>query len=453
MDRTKEIDGSQECGNVARMNAVEAAGAIRAGRITSEALVSACLDRIAALEERVGAWAFLDPGHALEQAREADRALREGKAPGPLHGVPVGVKDIFDTKDMPTGYGTVLHAGRRPAEDAAAVSLLREAGAVILGKTVTTELAVYSPGKTRNPHDPERTPGGSSSGSAAAVAAFMAPLAIGTQSNGSVIRPASYCGVYGYKPSHGLISRHGVLRQSPPLDQVGVFARTIEDAALVAERIMAFDARDPDTRPRARPSLFGTLADEPPVRPRLAFVKTPVWDQADMDTREAFAELVARLGKNVVEIELPEIFRDAVGLHRTIMEADLAGSFEREYALGKESLSPILREMIERGRKVPTVEYNRALGRVPVLNRALDKVFERHEAIITPAATGEAPIGLESTGSPIFCTIWTLCGMPAITLPVLQGAHGMPMGVQLVGAKGDDARLLRTARRLENLLR
>lgn len=453
MDRPKETDGKQEGGNIARMNAVEAAGAIRAGRITSEALVSACLDRIAALEERVGAWAFLDPGHALEQAREADRALREGKAPGPLHGVPVGVKDIFDTKDMPTGYGTVLHAGRRPAEDAAAVSLLREAGAVILGKTVTTELAVYSPGKTRNPHDPERTPGGSSSGSAAAVAAFMAPLAIGTQSNGSVIRPASYCGVYGYKPSHGLISRHGVLRQSPPLDQVGVFARTIEDAALVAERIMAFDGRDPDTRPRARPSLFGTLADEPPVRPRLAFVKTPVWDQADMDTREAFAELVAHLGENVVEIELPEIFRDAVGLHRTIMEADLAGSFEREYALGKESLSPILREMIERGRKVPTVEYNRALGRVPVLNRALDKVFERHEAIITPAATGEAPIGLESTGSPIFCTIWTLCGMPAITLPVLQGAHGMPMGVQLVGAKGDDARLLRTARRLENLLR
>jgi Asp-tRNA(Asn)/Glu-tRNA(Gln) amidotransferase A subunit family amidase len=452
MDRTKEIDGSQEGGNAARMNAVEAAGAIRTGRITSEALVSACLDRIAALEERVGAWAFLDPGHALEQAREADRARREGKAPGPLHGVPVGVKDIFDTKDMPTGYGTVLHAGRRPAEDAAAVSLLREAGAVILGKTVTTELAVYSPGKTRNPHDPERTPGGSSSGSAAAVAAFMAPLAIGTQSNGSVIRPASYCGVFGYKPSHGLISRHGVLRQSPPLDQVGVFARTIDDAALVAEQMMAFDNRDPDTRPRARPALVGTLAEEPPVKPRLAFVKTPVWDQADLDTREAFAELVARLGKNVVEIELPDIFRDAVGLHRTIMEADLAGSFEREYALGRESLSPTLREMIERGRKVPAVDYNRALGRVPVLNRALDKVFERHEAIITPATTGEAPIGLESTGSPIFCTIWTLCGMPAITLPILRGAHGMPMGVQLVGAKGDDARLLRTARRLVNLL-
>ncbi|MBP2676168.1 MAG: amidase [Deltaproteobacteria bacterium] len=423
-DPAKEIGEKPAGGNLARMTATEAAEAIRAGRITSEALVRACLDRIAALEDRIGAWAFLDPGHALEQARAADRARREGKVLGALHGVPVGIKDIFDTKDMPTENGTVLHAGRRPAEDAAAVSLLREAGAVLLGKTVTTELAVYSPGKTRNPRDPERTPGGSSSGSAAAVAAFMAPLAIGTQSNGSVIRPASYCGVYGYKPSHGLISRHRVLRQSPPLDQVG----------------------------GARPALVGTLAEEPPVPPRLAFVKTPVWDQADKDTQEAFAALVARLGENVVEIELPGMFQDAVALHRTIMEADLAGSFEREYAQGKERLSPILREMIERGQKVPAVEYDRALRRVPVLNRALGKVFERHEAILTPATTGEAPVGLESTGSPIFCTIWTLCGMPAITLPVLAGAHGMPMGVQLVGAKGDDARLLRTARRLANLL-
>jgi Asp-tRNA(Asn)/Glu-tRNA(Gln) amidotransferase A subunit family amidase len=438
----------------ARMNAAAAADAIRTGRLTSEELVCACLDRIAALEERVQAWAFLDPGHALEQAREADRALlREGRALGPLHGVPVGVKDILDTKDMPTEDGTVLHAGRRPTEDAAAVSLLREAGAVILGKTVTTELAVFCPGKTRNPHDPERTPGGSSSGSAAAVAACMVPLAVGTQTNGSVIRPASYCGVYGYKPSRGLISRRGVLRQSPPLDQLGGFARTVEDAALIAERMMAFDERDPDMRPRARPDLVGALAEEPPAAGlRLAFVKTPAWGQADADTREAFGELVAHLGGNIVEFELPEMFHDAVAIHRTIMEADLAASFEREYAGGGERLSPILREMIERGQKVPTADYNRALGRIPTLCRELDKVFERYEAIVTPATTGEAPVGLESTGSPIFCTIWTLCGAPAITLPVLKGAHGMPLGVQLVGAGGGDARLLRTARRLADLL-
>ncbi len=432
------------------LSAVEAAEAICAGRITSEELVSACLDRIAALEERVGAWAHLDPGLALKQAREADMARREGKALGPLHGVPVGVKDIFDTKDMPTEDGTVLHAGRRPAEDATAIALLREAGAIILGKTVTTELAVYSPGKTRNPHDPERTPGGSSSGSAAAVAAFMAPLAIGTQSNGSIIRPASYCGVYGYKPSHGLISRHGVLQQSRPLDQVGVFARTIEDAALIAEQMMAYDDRDPDTQPRARPALLKTAAEEPPVDPRLAFVRTTAWDQADEDTKEAFAELVAHLGENAGGFELPDMFQEAVSLHRTIMEADLARSFEQEYARGKKRLSPILREMIERGQKVLAVDYNRALGQVPVFHQAFDKVFEWHDAIITPAVTGQAPVGRESTGSPIFCTLWTLCGMPAITLPIMQGAHGMPMGVQLVGAKGDDARLLRTARWLVN---
>ncbi len=260
----------------ARMNATAAAEAIRAGRMTSEELVSACLERIAAhrgTDRAPGpSWT---PALALEQARAADRALREGKALGPLHGVPVGIKDILDTKDMPTENGTVLHAGRRPAEDAAAVSRLRDAGAVILGKTVTTELAVFSPGKTRNPHDPGRTPGGSSSGSAAAVAAYMVPLAIGTQTNGSVIRPASFCGVYGYKPSRGLISRHGVLRQSPPLDQLGVFARTVEDAALIAQQLMAFDERDPGMRPGTRPALLEALAEPSPDPLRLAFVKSP----------------------------------------------------------------------------------------------------------------------------------------------------------------------------------
>jgi Asp-tRNA(Asn)/Glu-tRNA(Gln) amidotransferase A subunit family amidase len=436
---------------LALMSATEAAAAMRSGEITSEELMRACLDHIAAIEEQIGAWAYLDPDYALKQARQADQVLQEGKGIGPLNGIPVGVKDIFDTRDMPTEDGTVLHAGRQPTEDATAVALLRKAGAIIMGKTVTTELAVYAPGKTRNPHDPERTPGGSSSGSAAAVAAGMAPLAIGTQTNGSVIRPASYCGVYGYKPSYGRISRHFVLQQSRPLDQVGVFARTIEDAALIAESIMAFDDRDPDTQMRARAKLVETLAEEPPVQPRLAFVKTPMWDQAETDTQEAFAELVAHLDEIVVEVELPEIFNDAVELHRTIMEADLARSFEREYAHGKDKLSAILREMIERGQRVLAVDYNNAVSRIPVCNRALDNVFDWYDAILTPATTGEAPVGLESTGSPIFCTLWSLCGMPAITLPILQGAHGMPLGVQLVGPRDDDARLLRTARWLVNI--
>ena len=428
------------------LSATEAAEAVRDGKVTSEELVRACLDHIAGIEERIGAWAYLNPDHALKQAREADRALQEGEPLGPLHGVPVGVKDIFDTKDMPTEDGTVLHAGRQPEADATAVALLREAGAIILGKTVTTELAVYAPGKTRNPHDPECTPGGSSSGSAAAVAAGMVPLAIGTQTNGSVIRPASFCGVYGFKPTYGRISRHFVLQQSRPLDQIGVFARTIEDTALIAEQIMAFDDRDPDTQLRAQPKLVETLTQEPPVPPHLAFVKTPFWDQAETGTKEAFAELVEHLGENVAEVELPEIFNDAVEQHRMIMEADLARSFEREYARGKGKLSSILREMIERGQKVLAVDYNRAVGRIPDFNRALNKMFNWYDAIITPATTGEAPAGLESTGNPIFCTIWSLCGMPAITLPILQGVHGMPLGVQLVGPRDDDARLLRTAR-------
>ncbi len=433
------------------MSAVEAAGAIRAGTMTSEELVRACLERIKAIEERVGAWAYLDPDHALKQARDADLARREGRALGPLHGIPVGVKDIFDTHDMPTESGTVLHAGRQPAEDATVVALLRQAGAIVMGKTVTTELAVYAPGKTSNPHNPQRTPGGSSSGSAAAVAAFMVPLAIGTQTNGSVIRPASYCGVVGYKPSHGLISRYGVLQQSRPLDQVGVFARTVEDAALIAEQLMVFDDRDPDMRLRERPDLVQTVAEEPPVPPRLAFVRTPVWDQAEKDVKEAFVGLVERLGERVKEVPLPDLFKDAIAVHRTIMEADLARSFAPEYERGKDVLSLTLREMIERGQKVLAGDYNRAVGQIPVLHRSLEAIFEQYDALLTPATTGEAPVGLTSTGSPIFCTIWTLCGMPAVSLPILQGSTGMPLGAQLVGAKGTDARLLRTARWLARL--
>jgi Asp-tRNA(Asn)/Glu-tRNA(Gln) amidotransferase A subunit family amidase len=445
-------EGSREEMDLVQMSARQAAEAIRAGEVTSQELVRACLDRIAELEDRVGAWAHLDPDHALKQARDRDLSRREGKDVGSLHGIPVGVKDIFDTLDMPTEDGTVLHAGRQTVADATVVALLREAGAVIMGKTVTTELAVYTPGKTRNPHDFARTPGGSSSGSAAAVAAFMVPLAIGTQTNGSVIRPASYCGVYGYKPSHGLISRHGVLRQSRPLDQVGVFARNVEDAALIAEQLMAFDDRDPDMRPRARLKLAETASTEPPFPPRFAFVKSPVWDQAEEDMKAAFAELAEHLGENVREVELPAIFNEAVAWHRAVMEADLARSFAREYARGKDQLSATLREMIERGQKVLAMDYNRAVDQISTLNGMLEEIFEWHDAILTPAATGEAPAGLESTGSPIFCTLWTLCGMPAISLPILQGAHGLPMGVQLVGPRFDDAKLLRSVRWLVNLV-
>jgi Asp-tRNA(Asn)/Glu-tRNA(Gln) amidotransferase A subunit family amidase len=434
-----------------RMDAINLARAIRSGEVTAEEAVRSCLDRIGQVEDEVQAWTFLDPEYALAQARLADRAQREGRDLGPLHGVPVGLKDIFDTADMPTENGTVLHSGRRPPEDATVVALLRQAGAILLGKTVTTELAVFHPGKTRNPQDPRRTPGGSSSGSAAAVAAHMVPLALGTQTNGSMIRPASYCGVVGYKPTYGTLSRYGVLMQSPPLDQIGVYARTVADAALLAQVLMAFDDRDPAMRPAARPDLNRWAGEEPPVAPRLAFVKTPVWDQAAEDTRGAFAELCKRLGPHVQEVTLPPAFNEVVGWHRAVMESDLAKSFAPEYARGKDRLSDTLKQMIERGRQVLAMDYNRALEQVPMLNRALSDIFSSYDSILTPAAMSVAPLGLTSTGSPIFCTIWTLCGTPAITLPILHGTDGMPMGAQLVAARGDDGRLLRTARWLESL--
>ena len=428
------------------LGAVEAASGLDEGRFSSEELVQACLDRIKVDEERVQAWEFLDPEHALRQARAADLRRREGKPLGPLHGLPVGVKDIIDTGDMPTEDGTVLHAGRTPIDDATVVAMLRAAGAIIMGKTVTTELATFSPGKTRNPHNREHTPGGSSSGSAAAVAASMVPLALGTQTNGSVIRPAAYCGVVGYKPSFGLISRHGILKQSRPLDQVGVLARSVEDAALIAEQIIGFDENDADTRTLPKPRLREIAMQEPPLAPTLAFVKTPMWKLADASCKDAFAELVAHLGKRAEEFTLPAGFKDAWKWHQTINEADMAKNYEMEYKKGRDKLSASLRAQIERGRRVRAMDYNKALDRIPALNRALTELFElRYEAILTPATSGTAPQGLASTGSPAFCTLWTLCGLPAITLP-LMSADGLPMGVQLVGPRGGDARLLRTAR-------
>jgi Asp-tRNA(Asn)/Glu-tRNA(Gln) amidotransferase A subunit family amidase len=437
---------------LANLSAAEAAAALRDGRIASEELVAACLERIAEREPEVQAWAFLDPEHALAQARARDEARREGRPLGPLHGLPVGIKDIFDTADMPTEDGTVLHAGRRPREDATAVALLRAAGAVILGKTVTTELAVYAPGKTRNPLDPRRTPGGSSSGSAAAVAAGMVPLALGTQTNGSMIRPASFCGVYGFKPTYGSISRVGVLRQSPPLDQVGIYARTVEDLALAAEPLMNFDPGDPAMRPAARPVLRATAMENWPIKPRFGFVRTPVWEEAETDTRDAFAELVDFLGDAVREVELPPIFGEAVGWHREIMEADIAKHYAAEYERGRERLSAQLVEIIERGQRVLAVGYNRALDGAALLYRLLEEEFFAFDALITPAAKGQAPLGLGSTGNPIFCTLWTLTGVPALTLPLLHGADGMPIGVQMVVARGDDGRLLRHARWLVEAL-
>ena len=429
------------------LSAADAAQQIREGTLSSEDLVKACLERIRELEPKVEAWTFLDEEHALGQARAADELRRSGQAVGPLCGVPVGLKDIIDTADMPTENGTVLHAGRTPRNDAAVVARLRAAGAVILGKTVTTECAYFTPGKTRNPHNPDHTPGGSSSGSAAAVAAGMVPLALGSQTNGSVIRPAAFCGAYGFKPTHGLIPRTGILKLSHTLDHVGVFARTLEDIALAAEELAGYDEGDPDTRPRARVPFRAVAAEEPPIPPVIAFVKTPMWEHAEPETREAFAELVEALGDRVEEVELFPSATEAWDWHKTVMEAEMAANLEREWLSGREKLSEKLRALIERGREVRAVDYQRALARIAPVQESFEELFtQRFDAILTPAAPGTAPKGLDSTGDPSFCTLWTLVGLPAVSMPLLQGANGLPLGVQLVGRRHFDARLLRTAR-------
>jgi Asp-tRNA(Asn)/Glu-tRNA(Gln) amidotransferase A subunit family amidase len=445
------VNAGADTEGLERMTAAEAAAAIRDGRLTSRELTEACVARIDRMEPSVQAWTFLDRDHALAQADAADAEHRRGGGFGPLHGVPVGVKDIFDTGDMPTEDGTVLHAGRAPRRDAAAVAKLRQAGAVIIGKTVTTELAMYAPGKTRNPHDTGRTPGGSSSGSAAAVASAMVPLALGSQTNGSTIRPAAYCGVYGFKPTHGLISRTGMLRLSRALDHVGTFARSIEDLALLTESLAGFDEDDPATRAVATPPLRAIAMSDPPLPPRLAFVPSPVWDKADAKTQDAFAELVDALGDRITRLDLPAPFTHAVEWHRTILETDLAVNLNEEYERGRDRLSPMLREMIERGRKHLAYDYQRALNATSALNDLLDEIFFEFDAFLTPAAPGVAPAGLDATGSPVFCSTWTLCGVPALSMPLLQDEAGLPLGVQLIGARGQDARLLRTARWLANL--
>ncbi len=433
--------------NLQLLSATEAARLIRDGVISSERLVEACLARVSEIDAQVQAWAFLDPEFALAQARALDQLRLEGKPIGPLHGVPVAIKDIFDTTDMPTEYGSVLHAGRTPSRDATVVSLLRAAGAVIMGKTVTTEFAYFSPGKTRNPHNAEHTPGGSSSGSAAAVAANMVPLAIGSQTNGSTIRPAAYCGVIGFKPTHGLISRHRVSPLSRTLDHVGLFARTIDDIALLAEKLVAYDENDPDTRPRARIPFVSVAAEEPPLEPMFAFIKTPMWERADNDTKDGFAEIAEQLGAHVEEVELFPSATDAWQWHQAIMSSEMAVNLEREWQQGRDKLSEQLRTLLERGREVRAVDYQRALRRIEPMHESFVELFEqRYDAILTPAAPSAAPKGLASTGDPAFCTLWTLCGMPCISLPLLQSTSGLPIGVQLVGPRGGDARLLRTAR-------
>lgn len=428
-----------------------AATEIAAGRLTSEALVSACLSRIAKQDPAIGAFAWCDPTYALEQARQSDRQRQSGNGCGPLHGVPVAIKDVIDTADMPTENGSPIFSGRRPAKDASCVAALRSAGAIILGKTVSTELALLTPAETDNPAAPGHSPGGSSAGSAAAVASGMAPGALGTQTAGSVLRPASYCGVYGYKPTLGLISRRGVLMQSHTLDTVGVLTRSIEDAALLVDCMSAFDPDDPVSYPRSQPNLSGLAAQTPPVQPTFAFIKTPPWANADPRLHDAFAELIATLGGIVEEIDAP-LIEDVIEWQRLVQLAENAAYYGPLLDAHAELLSPGLRQRLTEGSAVPVRKYLEAIAARDAAYQRIAHLFSRYTAILTPASPGPAPKREDGiTGSPIFNGLWTYLGMPAISIPILE-VDKLPLGVQLVGACRDDGRLLRTARWLEKFL-
>jgi Asp-tRNA(Asn)/Glu-tRNA(Gln) amidotransferase A subunit family amidase len=425
--------------------AAQAATEIARGAVTAQDYTRACLDRIAEVEPEVQAFAHLDSDHAMGQAKILDERKAQGMPIGPLHGVPVAIKDIIDTRDFPTECGSPFLSGRRPYHDAHVVKRLREAGAVIIGKTVTTEFAYFHPGKTRNPHDTERTPGGSSSGSAAAVATGMVPLALGTQTNGSVIRPAAFCGVFGLKPSKGLISRYGVLPLSPTFDTVGPFARSLDDIALITGAIAGYDPGDLDTRPFAVANFRAVAVEKFPIEPRIAFVRTPVWDRADAQAREAFERLADSLGDACVRIDLPERYAEAWDVHRTVMLSEMAYRLGRVVDRGGDAISDVLRKLVQEGRAIDAVAYQQALDDAKAFASTLGEYLEDCNAILTPATTGVAPKGLTATGNPTFCTLWTLSGLPSLSLPLLTGEDDLPLGVQLVGGPHDDARLMRTA--------
>lgn len=433
--------------DLADLTATEAAAAIAAGHATSLDVVNACLERIAARDDAVRAWAHLDTDQARRQAAQADAVQAKGLALGALHGVPVGIKDVIDTRDMPTEHGTSIFAGRRPEHDASVVQALRAAGAVILGKTVTTELAFFGPGKTRNPHDVGRTPGGSSSGSAAAVADNQVPLAIGTQTAGSLIRPASYCGVIGMKPTFGWLPRTGVLAQSSPLDTIGGYGRSVDDIALLIDAMRADDALDPDLVPGPRPSLAAELQIEVTNRLRVAVYRTPVWDQAEPAMQaafEAFAGMLS-LAMHAEDTTLPPAFDRTPRLQQIVQFKDIARNYGPIVTANPGRLNPKLDDVIAQGVALTDQDYRDALDERDEMYRMLDDLFTRFDVVLAPSAAGPALLGLASTGLPAFQGLWTYLGVPVISLPLLS-IGGMPAGVQLIGPRFGDGALLRAAR-------
>lgn len=434
------------------LSASEAASKIKDGSLSSVDLVRACLAKIEETDAQIKAWAYIDADAAIAQAEAMDDLRRRGYATGSLHGVPIGLKDIIDTKDMPTENGSAIFAGRQPESDAALVERLREAGAVILGKNVTTEMAFMHPSKTHNPHNLSHTPGGSSSGSAAAVAGFHVPLAVGTQTNGSVIRPASFCGTYGFKPTRGTISRRGVLQTSKSLDQIGVFARSMEDVALLSDVLGCYDPADDLSFARPRSSALNGYHEEVPVEPDLVWLDMHYDDHIADDTREGFEELRDALGSRVERIPAPKSFTNLVESQRIIHQYEYVHHLREVIEKRFDELSDTLQPIVKSGQSISDAHYAEAIGYMEAASDFFDSFFHDYDGVLAPAAPGEAPLIEEGTGNPIFSTIWNLCGLPCLTMPLMVGARNLPIGVQLIGARERDDRLLRTARWMEHAL-
>ncbi len=412
-----------------QLDASELVRQLNRREIRAEELVRACLDRIAQREPEVQAWTHVASDAALARARELDRAPVQGL----LHGLPLGVKDLFDTADMPTHYGSSIYAAHQPAADASVVALCKEQGAIMLGKTVTTEFATFTPGKTRNPHRTTHTPGGSSSGSAAAVADAMVPLAFASQTAASVIRPAAFCGIVGYKPSFGSVNRAGIKALSDSLDTVGFLGRSVKDVALFAA------AATGDT---------GLLQLDVSSTPRVALCHTHEWPYADADTRRAMehaARSLARAGVPVRELTLPAAFSGLLQAQKDIMGFDLVRSLAHERLHHADALSPGLREVLAAGQQVSLEQYRAALQLAQAARAMVSSAFGEHEVMLAPSAVGEAPATRGQTGDPVFGRVWTLLGLPCVHLPFYQGASGMPVGLQVIGRHGEDKVALRVA--------
>lgn len=416
---------------------VDLAARLRAGELGAVELTRACLEGIEGSEDELHAWAHLDPDRALARARELD-GLPAGER-GPLHGVPVGVKDIIDTADLPTEYGSPIYAGNRPAADAEVVARLRAAGAVVIGKTVTTEFALFHPGSTVNPHDPSRTPGGSSSGSAAAVGAGLVPLALGTQTAGSVVRPASFCGVVGVKPTFGAIPTRGVKPCSPALDTVGVFARDVAGAAHAVEVLSDGGAAGAARR------------DREPVR--VGFARTPEWDVVPADTRTRVERAVEALASSldVREVELPDPFRGLADAQTYVMNVEVTHALAAERRQHYEGISTALRVRLAVGDKA-TWAYDAARAHVERCRGLLPIAFASVDVLLAPSVLGEAPPLEEGTGDPLLCRAWTALGAPAVSVPGLTGPAGMPLGVQVIAPPGRDDLALAGAQQIGEVL-